>query len=339
MGVTRTLHGAPVSVFTTCPSFDGAADHPRRIEQVARWSEEWGCEGILVYTDNGQLDPWLVSQAIVASTATLSPVVAVQPLYMHPYSVAKLVASVAALHRRRMHLNMVAGGFRNDLLALGDDTAHDCRYERLVEYTSIVRGLLAGDEPVTYSGRYYCVRNLRLEPRLPAGLEPGFLVSGSSASGLAAAGAIGATAVRYPEPIGEEELPIGGAVDHGIRVGVIARGTEAAAWSAARARFPEDRRGQIAHQMAMKVTDSSWHRVLSDRAGREARGSPYWLVPFENYKTFCPYLVGSYETVAAELARFLAGGCSTVILDVPSSGDDLRHTARAFSLAFAGSVR
>ncbi len=49
---------------------------------------------------------------------------------------------------------MVAGGFRNDLLALGDDTQHDDRYGRTVEYTQIVLGLLRG-ETVTLEGADY----------------------------------------------------------------------------------------------------------------------------------------------------------------------------------------
>jgi len=43
------------------------------------------------------------------------PLVAVQPVYMHPYSVAKMVSTLAFLHQRRVFLNMVAGGFKNDL--------------------------------------------------------------------------------------------------------------------------------------------------------------------------------------------------------------------------------
>jgi alkanesulfonate monooxygenase len=38
---------------------------------VARWSEEAGSEGILVYTDNSLVDPWLVSQIIVQHTTFL----------------------------------------------------------------------------------------------------------------------------------------------------------------------------------------------------------------------------------------------------------------------------
>ena len=39
-----------------------------------------------------------------------------------------------ARHGQRLWLNMVAGGFKNDLAALNDDTPHDKRYQRLVEY-------------------------------------------------------------------------------------------------------------------------------------------------------------------------------------------------------------
>jgi alkanesulfonate monooxygenase len=54
------------------------------------------------------------------------------------------------------------------------------------------------------------------------------------------------------------------------------------------------------------------------------------MVPFQNYKTMCPYLVGSYEQVAAELARYMNVGYRTVILDIPPSADDLAHTFTAF---------
>ncbi len=49
------------------------------------------------------------------------------------------------------------------------------------------------------------------------------------------------------------------------------------------------------------------------------------MVPFENYKTFCPYLVGSYERVADEIARYVGVGYRTIILDVPASLEELEH--------------
>jgi alkanesulfonate monooxygenase len=325
----------PPEIFSTCPPWDGGDGRAfrDRIAAVARWSEAAGCRGILVYSDNAQADPWLVAQIVIGSTRALCPLVAVQPVYMHPYTVAKLVASLGALYGRRVYLNMVAGGFKNDLNALDDPTPHDRRYQRLSEYATVIVRLLEGSGPIRFAGEFYRLEKAGLKPGLPPGLMPGFFVSGSSAAGLEAARALAATAIRYPKPAGDpgEAAPPEG-VACGIRVGIISRTTESEAWEAARLRFPEDRRGRLAHQLAMKVSDSAWHRQLSDLA-REEGASPYWLVPFENYKTMCPYLVGSYERVAQELRAYIALGSRTFILDVPHDAEDLLHARRAFDRA------
>ena len=325
------LHGG-IEVFSTCPQSSGAdpTAYVRNLVDVARWSEQAGCRGILVYTDNSLVDPWLVSQIIIQHTESLCPLVAVQPAYMHPYAVAKMVTSFGYLHGRRLYLNMVAGGFKNDLTALNDTTPHDQRYERLIEYTTIIRRLLANPAGVSYDGRFYMVDKLKLSPSLPQELFPGVFVSGSSVAGLAAAKAMGATAIKYPKPAKEcQGEPPDESVDSGIRVGIISRKREEEAWEVAHARFPEDRRGQLAHQLAMKVSDSVWHKQLSE-LGREAAQDTYWLVPFQNYKTMCPYLVGSYNQVADELAKYIKLGYKTFILDIPPTEEELHHTAEVF---------
>lgn len=324
-------------VYATCPQSKDveAADYLARVADVARWSEEAGCHGILVYTDNGIADPWLVAQQVIEATERLRPLVAVQAVYMTPYSVAKMVTTLAYLHGRAVDLNMVAGGFRNDLLALGDGTPHDDRYNRTIEYTRIITGLLA-DETVTFEGRWYNVKNLRLTPSLPPELAPGLTISGSSPAGLAAAKEIGALAIRYPKPVSDEEEenpspPPGGL---GVRVGIVARESAEEAWEVAHARFPEDRHGEVKHQLAMKVSDSHWHRQLSDRdEEEEADDNPYWLGPFNQGQTFCPYLVGSHERVGAELARYMGAGFDTFILDIPPDHEELEHTGAAFERA------
>jgi alkanesulfonate monooxygenase len=83
----------------------------------------------------------------------------------------------------------------------------------------------------------------------------------------------------------------------------------------------------------MKVSDSAWHRQLSAIAPALAPESAYWMVPFQNYKTFCPYLVGSYTRVGQEIARYLAAGCSTIILDVPAAPDEMHHIRASVSAA------
>src|SRR5437879_12503979 len=101
-----------LEVFSTCTqSTDGGREaYVQRVADVARWSEQAGCKGILVYSDNRLLDPWLVSHIIIQNTTSLCPLVAVQPIYMHPYAVAKMVAFPGHLHARPIELDMVAGG-------------------------------------------------------------------------------------------------------------------------------------------------------------------------------------------------------------------------------------
>jgi alkanesulfonate monooxygenase len=323
-----------IEVFSTCPqsSVVCGGRYIHNVADVARWSERYGCKGILVYTDNSLVDPWLVAQVIIQNTETLCPLVAVQPIYMHPYTVAKMVTTFGHLYGRRIYLNMVAGGFTNDLIALNDTTPHDRRYDRVVEYTTMIKRLLDGGSSVTYDGEFYKGKNLKLTPALAPDLSPGIFMSGSSEAGLAAARALNATAVMYPKPAEEYESARPQTMDSGIRVGIITREEEKQSWGIAHERFPEDRKGQLTRQLANKVSDSVWHKQLS-QLDQTTENNPYWLVPFNNYKTMCPYLVGSYNCVANELARYIAVGYKTFILDIPPNEEDLHHTSIVFRRA------
>ena len=98
--------------------------------------------------------------------------------------------------------------------------------------------------------------------------------------------------------------------------------------------FPGGRKGQIAHQLAMSISDSHWHKQISSiSTDLESAQNVYWTWPFENYKTFCPYLVGSYQTVADELRRYMQIGYSTFILDIPPNREELQHVRTTFQRA------
>ena len=90
----------------------------------------------------------------------------------------------------------------------------------------------------------------------------------------------------------------------------------------------------------MKVSDSAWHKRLS-AIGSESDGPRdiYWLHPFENYQTMCPYLVGSYEKVAAQLGRYIAAGYRTYILDIPPSEEEFEHIGTVFQMATRKAVQ
>jgi alkanesulfonate monooxygenase len=334
-----SIDRANLEIFSTTPQ---SKDFPREtylkhVIDVARWSEEAGHTAILVYTDNSIVDPWLVSHIILQNTTRLAPLVAVQPVYMHPYAVAKMVTSFGHLYGRRIFLNMVAGGFKNDLLALNDTTPHDERYARLIEYTTIIKLLLSSAAPVSFEGEFYKIEGLKMTPPLAPELFPGILMSGSSDAGFAAARLVGATAVQYPKPAKEFKGGAPAEDKTGIRVGIIAREKSVNAWEVANQRFPGDRKGQLAHQLAMKVSDSVWHQQLSQMIKEvgEVQGV-YWMWPFQNYQTFCPYLVGSYDEVADEVSRYMRRGFKSFILDIPPNREELTHTQAVFEHALRG---
>ena len=261
-GAMADMQSPRIRLFSTCPpSSQYGGGYLRKVREVADWCDDAGLEGILVYTDNSLVDPWLISQVILSRTSNLAPLVAIQPVYMHPYTAAKMVTTFSYLYNRRIYLNMVAGGFMNDLIALGDSTEHDDRYDRLVEYVSIMKCLFNEPGPVTFTGVYFAIKNLAIRPRVAPELVPEVFVSGTSAAGVKAAEEMGATSISYPGTPSETTCKD---VRSGIRIGIIARDDSAKAWQIAHERFPVDRKGQLTHALARKVSDSAWYEQLSE---------------------------------------------------------------------------
>jgi alkanesulfonate monooxygenase len=56
---------------------------------------------LLIFTDNDSMDPWAAAQFLLEHTATLVPLVAVQPLYMHPFTAARKVTTLSSMYGRR----------------------------------------------------------------------------------------------------------------------------------------------------------------------------------------------------------------------------------------------
>jgi alkanesulfonate monooxygenase len=313
-----------VEVFSSCPTSLGIAAkaYLKRAREVARWSERHGFRGVLVHADTRLVDPWLVSQVIVQGTRTLGPLIAVQPAYMHPFTVANMIATLAALYGRRLFIHWMTSP--NE-----DETPHEERYDRLVEFASIVRQLTDG-ETVSFEGRHYAARSLKLRQPVDAQNRPEFMVSGSSPAGRSASQALGARSVTYPLPPDEEQMP---PLDPGLgavlRLGIIARADTEEAWRTALERFPPDRRSGLARHTARSPAGSPEEvaRLVEERAGA---GTPYWTQPFESYQAMCPHLVGSHEEVSAVLSRYVQRGFGTFILDEPNTEADLENARIVF---------
>ncbi|HYI00439.1 LLM class flavin-dependent oxidoreductase [Hyalangium sp.] len=315
-------HGA-VELFTVSPRTPDEALYWKNIETVMQLSDRYGYTGLLIFTGNDVLiEPWVVAQRVLAGTKQLSPLVAINPIYMHPFTAAKFVSSFAHLYGRRTYLNLVTGAALSYQQSMDDRLPHDERYDRLREYAEVLKRLLA-EPSVTYEGKYYRVSNLQLLPRTPEALQPGLLLAGQSEAALRTAGALGAVSMQMLPATLEQGLRAG---VRGVHFGIITRPHEAEAWEAARALFPEDPLGQSVLEISMRNTDAEWKwRMKMVAEGSAVARQGFWLEPFRNFKADCPYFVGSHAQVAALINSLVQRGLDTLILDVPPHEEEFHH--------------
>jgi alkanesulfonate monooxygenase len=322
--MTRTR----LRVFPAIPRNPNAAKYIDELMRVARFSERNGLEGPLLFAGNDTfVEPWSMAQHILAHTAKTSPLIAVNPVYMHPFTVAKFVSSFALLHHRKVYLNMITGTATSDLLGLGEQRSHEERYSRLGEFILIVRQLLASTRPVTFDGMFYATNNLQLRPGLPPTLMPEFLIAGQSDDARRVAAQMGCLMMQMLPPNLEQGINA-----PGMNFGIFAREKRDQARRAAKLFFQDSAEKRELLKYTMENTDSVWKRRLNE-AGQdgELHENGYWLLPFLTFQADCPYLVGSYAEIGAKLRSFAEMNVSTIILDVVADEQELEHVRKALA--------
>lgn len=325
--------GESVEVFTISPRTKDPDEYWKHIEQVIAWSDRYRATGILLFEGNDTyVSPWLAAHAALANTEQLCPLVAVNPVYMHPFSAAKMVSSFAYLYGRPTYLNMITGTALSYLEALDDHLEKEQRYDRLREYSELIAALTrSGGRPVNYAGEYYKTKNLKLEPPVPEDLQPTFYIAGQSDAAMETARAIDAVHMQMlPSRLGDG-LTRGAT---GIHFGIVTRSTEEAAWETARRLFPPDPAGQRLQTFSMSNTDSLWKQRMMMAAKLESDAKAgYWLEPFRNMKADCPYYVASHAAVADLLCDLARRGIRHVILDIPAAEEEFAEIEAAFRIA------
>lgn len=327
--------GESIEVFTISPRTTKVEEYWKNIEQVIAWSDKYDATGILLFEGNDTfVQPWLASQATFTNTERLCPLVAVNPIYMHPFTAAKMISSFAYLYGRRTYLNMITGTALSYLEALDDHLDKAQRYDRLREYAELIARLTSSEgRPVSYEGQYYRTKNAKLEPAMPADLQPVFYIAGQSEPAMRVASAIGAVHMQMLPAKLDGDLTPGA---QGIHFGIVTRSDPEAAWQAAREIFPPDEAGRRLQAFSMNNTDAVWKRrmMMAATMGEGAREG-YWLEPFRNFKADCPYFVGSHAQVAALVARLARGGIRHIILDIPRAEREFAEIDQAFVAAQA----
>lgn len=317
-----------VKVFTVMPRTRDKTSYVRDLTNLACWSEACGSTGILLFLGNDTLlDPWLSACTAMSRTQDLQPLVAVNPLYMHPFAAARMISSLALLFERKIYINLIAGTAVRDHTALGDQLEHDKRYARLSEYAQVMQLLLTQRRPVSFHGHYYQINDLQLLPSLPAHLQPDFLLAGQSAAARALACSLPAETLQMLGP----DLDGPADAQGGLYFGIVTRPDRAAALEAARAYFPADDVGREVAARAMQATDATWKRRLwSESESEEISTCGYWLGPFKNFQSDCPYVVGERAVLSGIIAELVRKGTSTFVIDTPVAEVELQEIAAAF---------
>jgi len=144
------------------------------VSRLARRSEELGYDITLVAElllndikgiNAPSLDAWSTAAALVAVTNTLEVMVAVRPSFHPPALLAKQAATIDRISDGRLSLNVVSAWWKDEARRYGvafDE--HDDRYARTSEWLDVVSSAWR-DEKLDYSGKYYNVDELILEPK------------------------------------------------------------------------------------------------------------------------------------------------------------------------------
>lgn len=109
-------------------------------------------------------DCFAMTAYYAAATSKIGLVTAVHPGFVLPAPVAKWAATLDRLTEGRWAINVTSGWHEQEFGMYGAElVAHDERYARSTEFIRVLRGAWEQEE-FSFSGRYYSVDGLRLDP-------------------------------------------------------------------------------------------------------------------------------------------------------------------------------
>jgi len=313
------------------------------LQQLARAYDHLGFTGALLAT--GAHDVWVLGASLLPFTERMRFLTAIHPGLVPPVLLAKMAATFQGFSRGRLMLNIVSGDAKM-LGAYGMTLAHDERYAMADEYLTVFRRVMAG-ETVTFKGRYVETVEAKLalaggEPVAP----PALWFGGSSDAAIEVAARHVDTYLSWGETPDEMALKVaavrrraaahGRTLGYGIRLYVIVRETDEAAWAVAQDFHDHmDEAAIAANGRFVAGTDSvgqqrmtAQHGGVKPKFARDLEIAPgLWAGLGLVRPGPGTAIVGSPETVLRILRDYQAGGIETFIL----SGMPLLEEAYRFA--------
>ncbi|RMX02229.1 alkanesulfonate monooxygenase, FMNH(2)-dependent [Corticibacter populi] len=306
------------------------------LKQVATAADSLGYEGVLIPTGRSCEDPWVVASALLPLTQRLKFLVAVRPGLHQPALAARMAATFDRLSGGRLLINLVTGGSEEELAGDGLFLDHAQRYAESAEFIRIWREILTrshSGESFDFDGDYLQVQGARLlYPPVQKPYPPVYF-GGSSEAGHELAAEQVDTYLTWGEPpaaVAEKVADVraraarhGRSVRFGIRLHVIVRETEEAAWQAADELIShlDDDTIAVAQNAFARMDSVGQRRMAQLHKGRTGRRredleiSPnLWAGVGLVRGGAGTALVGNPEQVAARILEYAGLGLDTFVL-------------------------
>jgi alkanesulfonate monooxygenase len=325
------------------------------LQQVAGAADQLGYEGVLIPTGRSCEDPWVIAASLIGATRQLKFLVAVRPGLHQPSLAARMAATFDRLSGGRVLVNLVTGGDQAELEGDGVFLDHASRYEQSAEFIRIWREIIARShegQSFDYEGKHLSVKGAKLLYPPTQKPYPPVWFGGSSAAAHELAAEQVDTYLTWGEPPAEVAKKIadvreraarkGRTVKFGIRLHVIVRETEDAAWKAAEeliSRVDDDT--VIRAQAAFARMDSEGQRRMTALHAGGARRTRAELEISPNLWAGVGLvrggagtaLVGDAKTVAARIEEYAALGLDNFILSgYPHLEESYRFAELVFPL-------
>lgn len=297
------------------------------LRQVAEASDRLGYYGVLLPTGRSCEDSWVIASALLPQTKDLRFIVAVRPGLLSPAVAARMTATLDRISDGRLIINVVTGGDPVENKGDGIFLAHDERYAVTKEFLDVYKALLAGGR-VDYEGRHIKIEDGRLLFPPLQKPHPPLYFGGSSDAGITVAAELVDTYLTWGEPPGEvaKKLAVAGKaaaergrkLKFGIRLHVIVRETNAAAWRAANdlLKHLDDETLASAQQTFARMDSVGQQRMLALHGGSRDKleVSPnLWAGVGLVRGGAGTALVGDAETVAERIKEYMRIGIDTFI--------------------------
>ncbi|MDT4838326.1 Alkanesulfonate monooxygenase [compost metagenome] len=277
----------------------------------------------------------MIASSLIGATKKLKFLVAVRPGLHQPSLAARMAATFDRLSGGRLLVNLVTGGDQAELEGDGVYLDHAARYEQSAEFIRIWREIIARSHETgtyDYEGKHLSVKGARLLfPSVQKPYPPVWFGGSSAAAHDLAAEQVDAY-LTWGEPPAEVSKKIadvraraerkGRTVQFGIRLHVIVRETEDAAWKAAEELISRVDDETVARAQAAfaRMDSEGQRRMAALHAGGAKRGRAdleiapnLWAGVGLVRGGAGTALVGDAKTVAARIEEYAALGIDKFI--------------------------